>query len=143
MTSSAVQEGLLFETWLKRLGLKITILKWYSLKGFDSFDHEIFDISTFCSKSQSSSSNFSRSRHQNPTNYTISKLYFSRTIFSACFENVTLSRQPMTSSYNMADFGPFGAILGDLNDQILLMNLYFYHLTNSHDHRDTTIKIPF
>ena len=49
----------------------------------------------------------------------------------------------MTSSRNMADniSGPFGAILGDLNDEILQMTQF--SSSTFHDLSDGTIKIPF
>ena len=47
----------------------------------------------------------------------------------------------MTSSRNMADFGPFGAILGYLNYEVLQITPFspnaFHRLA------DGTIKIPF
>ena len=47
----------------------------------------------------------------------------------------------MTSSRNTVDFGPYWAILGDLNDKILQMTPF--SLTTYHDFSDGIIEIPF
>jgi len=47
----------------------------------------------------------------------------------------------MTSSRKMADFGRFGAILGDLNNEILHMTPF--SSSTLHDLSDGTVKIPF
>ena len=46
----------------------------------------------------------------------------------------------MTSSRNTVDFGPYWAILGDLNDKILQMTPF--SSSTFHDLSDGIIKIP-
>ena len=47
----------------------------------------------------------------------------------------------MTSSRKMTDFGPFGAILGDPNNEILHMTPF--SSSTFHNLSDGTVKIPF
>ena len=47
----------------------------------------------------------------------------------------------MASSRNMADFGPFRAILGDLNDEIIQMTQF--SPSTFHDLSDGIVEIPF
>ena len=56
------------------------------------------------------------------------------------FLNKNLPGYSMTSSRNMVDFGPYWAILRDLNDNILQMTPF--SLSTFHDLPDGTIKIP-